>query len=463
MARTRDLTEGKPMRLILSFFIPTMLGFLFQQLYNIADTAIVGRTLGAEMLGAVGCTWSLNFLVLGFCMGSCSGFAIPLAQRFGAHDESMLRKYLYNAIWICGALSVVFSVITAILCPTMLRWMNTPEDILDAANSYLQVVFIGIPATMLYNMCCGVLRSLGDSRTPVIFLVLASVINVALDFLMILVFHMGVGGAAIATVTSQLISGIGCLIVLMKKFPILKGTADEKKYDPVIAGRLISIGFPMGLQFSITAIGTLVLQVAINGLGTTAVSALSAGNRVGNIFTCAYDALASTITTFAGQNIGAGKPERVAEGVRSASILGIVYSLIILVILWLFSPVFVGLFIDVNEFAQVSDMACYFLKLDSCFYIALLFVNVLRLAIQGMGYTSTAMLAGLFETVARILVALVLVPLLGYTGVCLAHPAAWIFACAFLFPCYFSKIRKEKERFARKSDQLSEPTKAGIT
>ena len=448
MARTRDLTEGKPIRLILSFFIPTMLGFLFQQLYNIADTAIVGRTLGAEMLGAVGCTWSLNFLVLGFCMGSCSGFAIPLAQRFGAHDPSGLRKYLYNAVWICLFLAGTLTLVTAVACPGMLRLMNTPKDIFDAANSYLRVIFIGMPATMLYNMCCCVLRSLGDSRTPVFFLVLASLINVALDFITILVFHMGVEGAAVATVVSQLISGIGCLLVLMNKFPILKGTPEERKFDPAVAKRLVAIGFPMGLQFSITAIGTLVTQFAVNDLGTSAVSALSAGNRVGNIFTCAFDALASTITTFAGQNIGARKPKRVGEGVRAASILGIVYSLITLAVLWLFAPVFVSVFIDIGEYSEVADMACYFLRLNSCFYIALMFVNVLRLAIQGMGYTSVAMLAGLFETVARILVSLFLVPVLGFTGVCMAHPAAWVMACVFLFPCFFSKLRKEKERCA---------------
>lgn len=451
MARTHDLTEGKPIRLILSFCIPTMLGFLFQQLYNIADTAIVGRTLGAEMLGAVGCTWSLNFLVLGFCMGTCSGFAIPLAQCFGARDRHSLRKNLYNSIWICLFMAGILTVITAIACPAMLRFMNTPEDILDAANSYLRVIFIGIPATMLYNMCCCVLRSLGDSRTPVFFLVLASLINVALDFVTILVFHMGVRGAAIATVTSQLLSGIGCLTVLMKKFPILKGTAEEKKFRPDVAKRLIAIGCPMGLQFSITAIGTLVVQFAVNGLGTSAISALSAGNRVGNIFTCAYDALASTITTFAGQNIGAKKPGRVSEGVKAASLLGIVYSLLTMVILWLFGPFFISLFIDPGESKEVVDMASYFLRFSSCFYIALMFVNVLRLAIQGMGYTRDAMLAGLFETVARVVVSLFLVPSLAYTGVCMAHPAAWVMACLYLFPCYFAKIKKEKERCAPQS------------
>ena len=431
----------------MSFLLPTMLGFVFQQFYNIADSAIVGRTLGAEKLAAVGCTWSLGFLVLGFCMGCCSGFAIPLAQCFGAKDEKALRAYLYNAVRICAVISVSLSVITTLLSPCLLRLMQTPEDIMQDAQSYIIIIYLGIPATMLYNMCCCVLRSLGDSKTPVIFLVAASLINVVLDFLMILSFHMGIIGAAVATVTSQLFSGIGCLIVLIRKFPILRGSQDEKKLQWKLITRLINIGVPMGLQFSITAIGGIVLQVAINGLGTLAVSALSAGNRVAGIFTCTYDALASTVTTYTGQNIGAGRPDRVSEGVRSSSLLGIMYSLIVAAVLWIFGQPMVSMFVDVNQSPQVVEMGAYLLRVDSCFYIPLMFVNVLRLAIQGMGYTREAMLAGLLETAARILVAVVLVPWLGYTGVCLAHPAAWVLACLFLFPCYFAKIGKERKRF----------------
>lgn len=449
MASTRDLTTGKPLKLILSFYFPTMFGFLFQQFYNLADSAIVGHTLGAEKLGAVGSTLSLSYLVLGFCMGCCSGFAIPMAQNFGARNEKALRKCLYHAIRICAVLSVFFTVITTLMCTTLLRWMRTPAEIIEDADIYLRICYLGIPATILYNMCCCILRALGDSRTPVYFLIMASLVNVVLDYLMILGFQMGVAGAAAATVVSQLLSGIGCLITLIRKFPILRGEPDEKKLEMDVVGRLIRIGFPMGFQFSITTIGALVLQVAVNGLGTFAVSSLTVGGRVNGIFNCAYDALGSTISNYSGQNIGAGRPDRVSQGVRASLMIGLVYTAAVTLFVWLFSPTVVGLFVDASTSPQVMEMGSYMLRVNCSFYVVLLLLFIMRMTIQGMGYTRDAMFAGLFETAARILVSAILIPAFGFSGAAFAHPAAWILACAFLCPCYFSRIRKEKRRFGR--------------
>ncbi|MCQ2458702.1 MAG: MATE family efflux transporter [Clostridia bacterium] len=447
MARTRDLTDGKPSKLILSFAAPLLFGFLFQQLYNIVDAAIVGRVLGAEMLGAVGCTGSVNFLVLGFCMGICSGFAIPVAQCFGAKDEYGLRCYVFNSVYLCAGIAVVMALATTLLCPAILRLMGTPEEILPAAVSYISVIFAGIPAMMLYNMAGGILRSLGDSRTPVIFLVMASLINVALDFLLILKANMGVAGASVATVISQICSGIGCTVVLIRRFPILRPVKDERRFRAKSAKRLLGIGLPMGLQFSITAIGTVIVQTAVNSLGTAAVAAVAAGVKVSTVFTCAYDALSSAMATFAGQNIGAGKPDRVTAGLKSAGVIGTVYSVCATAAIWLFGRTFIGVFLDPGAAAEVTELAYRYLRVNSALYIPLLFVNIVRLAIQGMGYTTQAMMAGVFEMVARSLVALLLVPPLGYPAACCANPAAWVAADIYLIPCYTVMIRRVKRKF----------------
>ncbi len=450
MARSavRDLTEGSPMKLVLGFATPLLFGFIFQQLYNIVDTAIVGQFLGANALAAVGSTGSINFLILGFCMGICSGFSIPIAQSFGAKEESDMRCFVMNSAYLSGAFGIVLAVATGLLCPAMLRWMNTPSEIVDDAVSYIQIIFFGIPATMLYNMTGGILRALGDSKTPVYFLVVASLVNIVLDLALILVIPMGVAGAAIATVVSQIVSGIGCLIVIKKRFPILHCTAEERKFRALHAKKLTNIGIPMGLQYSITAIGSVVVQVAVNGLGTIAVAAVSAAGRLNNFFCCVFDALATTMATFAGQNIGARKIRRIDEGLKAATILGIIYCIIALAVIYFFSRTMIGLFVsssDANA-AAVTDLAREYLLINGAFFIPLLFVNIVRLSIQGMGYTQIAVCAGICEMIARTLVGWLLVPIWGYTAACFASPVAWLAADAFLFPCYFRITRRLRKR-----------------
>lgn len=450
MARSavRDLTEGSPMKLVLGFATPLLFGFIFQQLYNIVDTAIVGQFLGANALAAVGSTGSINFLILGFCMGICSGFSIPIAQSFGAKEESDMRCFVMNSAYLSGAFGIVLAVATGLLCPAMLRWMNTPSEIVDDAVSYIQIIFFGIPATMLYNMTGGILRALGDSKTPVYFLVVASLVNIVLDLALILVIPMGVAGAAIATVVSQIVSGIGCLIVIKKRFPILHCTAEERKFRALHAKKLTNIGIPMGLQYSITAIGSVVVQVAVNGLGTIAVAAVSAAGRLNNFFCCVFDALATTMATFAGQNIGARKIRRIDEGLKAATILGVIYCIIALAVIYFFSRTMIGLFVsssDANA-AAVTDLAREYLLINGAFFIPLLFVNIVRLSIQGMGYTQIAVCAGICEMIARTLVGWLLVPIWGYTAACFASPVAWLAADAFLFPCYFRITRRLRKR-----------------
>ena len=443
---TRDLTEGRPLKLIVSFALPMLFGVLFQQLYSFVDTAIVGRFLGAERLAAVGATGSVNFLVIGLCLGLCSGFSIPVAQAFGAKDEREVRRCVWHAVILSSVMSIVFAVLSASLCKPLLRLMNTPEEILDHSASYIRIIFAAIPCCILYNMAGGILRALGDSRTPVVFLVMASLINIVLDLFLIIVCGMDVAGAAVATAVSQLLAGIGCVIVMIRRFPILHMTKEDRQFDFLLARKMLGTGLPMGLQFSITAIGSVMVQWSVNGLGVNTVAAISGATKLSMFFACIFDALASTMSTYVGQNVGARKLDRIRQGLRCTSVLGIVYCLLALGVVILFAGPMLGLFIDAETAPEVTAMGIRFLTTNAAFYIPLLFVNILRLSIQGMGFTRIAMLAGLAEMIARTAVSLFVVPVFGFAGACFANPAAWIMADLFLFPCYAKVLRSLYQR-----------------
>ena len=440
---TKDMTNGSPMKLILGFSVPLLFGFLFQQLYNLVDTLIVGRFLGVDALAAVGATGSLNFLIIGFCMGVCNGFAIPLAHRFGAGDYKAMRAFMMNAVYLAVVFAAVMTVLTVVYCKPILRLMRTPENIIDDAYIYIVIIFAGIPATYLYNLISGIIRSMGDSRTPVVFLTIASVLNIALDLVLIITFDMGVAGAALATVVSQAVSGLGCLIYSLGKFEILHADEEERKINTFYMKTLCNMGVPMGLQYSITAIGSVILQSAVNTLGSDAVAAMTAGSRISMFFCCPYDALGSTMATYGGQNVGAKKLDRIREGLKSCSILGIVYSIIAFVVLFFAGEWLAGFFVESARASIIGDVQL-FLMLNSAFYIPLAFVNIVRFLIQGMGYSKFAVLAGVFEMVARALVGFVFVPVFGFPAACIASPVAWIFADAFLFPAYFHVYKKTK-------------------
>ena len=442
----RDLTDGRPLKQIVSFALPLLFGTLFQQLYSFVDTAIVGRFLGAERLAAVGATGSVNFLVIGLCLGLCSGLSIPIAQAFGAKDEQELRKCVYHAVILSGMMSILFSVLSTALCRPLLRLMNTPEEIVDYSARYISVIFAAIPCCILYNMAGGILRSLGDSRTPVIFLVFASLVNIVLDLFLIIVCRMDVTGAAVATAVSQLLSGIGCVIVMIRHFPVLHLNPEDRHIDPPFAGRMLGTGLPMGLQFSITAIGSILVQWSVNGLGVNAVAAVSGASKLSMFFACVFDALASTMAAYTGQNMGARKLDRIHQGLRCASALGIVYCLAAFCVVKLLGGSLLGLFIDEKAAPEVTAMGIHYLTVNAAFYIPLLFVNIVRMSIQGMGYTRVAMLAGVFEMIARTAIALFVVPAFGFNGACFANPAAWLMADLFLFPCYLQIMRMLRQR-----------------
>ena len=447
----KDMTNGSPSKHILGFAIPMLFGMLFQQFYNLVDTIIVGKTLGVEALAGVGATGSINCRIIGFCMGVCNGFVIPVAQCFGAKKPADLRKYVFNG-YICSVVfAIVLTLASVIFCRRILIIMNTPADIIDHAYNYIVVIFIGIPTVFLYNMVSGVIRSLGDSKTPVVFLVLSSIINVVLDFFLILVCKMGVAGAGWATVTSQLISGLTCLIYMYKKYDILKGDKSERVLDRRFITNLCMNGVPMGLQYSITAIGSTILQAAVNTLGSTYVAAMTAGSKMFNFTCCPFDALGSTMATYAGQNVGAAKIKRLGQGVRSAMIIGSVYSVLSLIALYFTTDYIALLFVNASE-TTIIALTRQFILASACFYIPLTGVNVVRFCIQGMGFSVFAISAGILEMIGRAFAAIILIPNIGFIGACLASPIAWIAADAFLFPAFIHCAKKLNARHNIKSN-----------
>ena len=436
-----DMTKGSPIKLIFAFFFPVLLGNLFQQVYNLADSVIVGRFVGVNAFAGVSATGSLNFLILGFLLGMCSGCAIPVAQSFGENDPHKMRKYFANAIYLCVSLSMVMSVATVVLSRPILRWIGTPQDIMDEAYHYIVFIFGGMSATMLYNLSSGVLRAVGNTRTPLYFLILSCAVNVVLDLLFIIVFRMGVSGAAIATIVAQLFSGILCTMLIFRKYDVLRIRGDEWRADPICMKRLAAMGLPMGLQFSITAVGSLILQTAVNTLGSGAVAAIGAGAKAYMLFTCPFDAIGATIATWCGQNLGARRIDRVRTGIRVSLSVMSGYSLIAMVCVHAFGAPLIHLFIT-GANAEVIANAVRFMRTVVSFFPALLCIFVFRNALQGLGFSRIAMFAGLFELLGRAFVAFALVGPYGFNGAILANPAAWIMANVLLIPAYLIAIRR---------------------
>ncbi len=455
---TKNLTVGSPMRLIIGFALPTLFGMLFQQFYNLVDTMIVGKLLGAQALAAVGSTGSINFFVIGFCMGVCNGFAIPVAQRMGANEPSKMRRYVANAAYLAAAFALVLTVATGLLCRTILTIMRTPADIFENANAYIFVIFMGIPATFLYNLLAGVIRSLGDSKTPVYFLALSSFLNIFLDFALILWFDAGVAGAAIATVVSQGISGLACLLYMRKAYPILRMTREERRLDLHSCRVLCAMGIPMGLQYSVTAVGSIVLQSAVNTLGSLYVAAVAAGAKLFQLFACPFDAMGATMATYCGQNVGACKLDRLGQGIRACSLLGLIYALIAFVTMLFFAPQFAMFFLNPGEsqLAQLVALTSQYMVTLTAFFFPLALVNIVRFSIQGMGYSTFAILAGVLEMGARTVVGLCLVPVFGFSAACFASPAAWICADLFLIPASMACISRLRKLYPSVTEETLE-------
>lgn len=439
------MTVGSPTRDIIKFALPLICGYILQQMYLIIDAAIVGRWIGVNALAAVGASSSIMFLIMGFCNGSCAGFAIPVAQSFGAKDFSAMRSYVSNALRISAIIALVITLFTCIFCERILKIVNTPADVFHDAYIFLFLNFLAIPFTIIYNILSGFIRALGNSKQPFYFLIISSFVNIGLDILLILIIGMGVEGAGLATLLSQAFSGILCWIYIKKKMKILIPVGEEQQYDDKKVGRLLNNGIPMGLQFSITGIGIIMLQSANNALGTTYVAAFTASMRVKYLFTCVFENIGVAMATYCGQNIGARKVKRIALGIRSAIKIMLTYFIFILIIIVPLADYMMMLFVDSGETEIIHD-AAMFMRIACYFYPVLGLLTILRYSIQGLGYSNLSMMSGVMEMIARCGVSLWLVPALGFVGVCYGDPVAWIAADIFLIPAMFFIYRKIKKR-----------------
>lgn len=435
---TTDLTVGKPLFQILRFALPLVLGTLFQQLYSFADTVIVGRCLGTDALGAVGTTYSLNFLILGFVQGACVGFGIPVAETFGAKDKGGLRKYLFNGALLCVVLSVVFTLFTTLMAGPLLQLIHTPEELYADAVLYIRIIFLGIPATVLYNYASSVLRAMGDSQHPFYFLLAASVLNIGLDYLLIVPMGMGVDGAAIATVLSQLLSGGLCAFWFFTRTAKQEELTFRGQSSLLSAGhckRLAYIGFPMGFEYSVSAIGAVIMQDAINLLGSTAVAAQTAGEKIRQMFTLPMESVGMAMATYVGQNHGAHRTDRIKQGIKDGCMIQLTYCVAAWVVIFFLKPYAVGLVLGDADPAVTAGAIQYLaiMSMLFCFHGLLM---IFRNTLQGLGYSVQAIISGVGELIGRSLGGLLAVKTgLGYVGICLSNPFAWGLAmlyCMFM-------------------------------
>ena len=435
---TTDLTVGKPLFQILRFALPLVLGTLFQQLYSFADTVIVGRCLGTDALGAVGTTYSLNFLILGFVQGACVGFGIPVAETFGAKDQGGLRKYLFNGALLCVVLSVVFTLFTTLMAGPLLQLIHTPEELYADAVLYIRIIFLGIPATVLYNYASSVLRAMGDSQHPFYFLLAASVLNIGLDYLLIVPMGMGVDGAAIATVLSQLLSGGLCAFWFFTRTAKQEELTFRGQSSLLSAGhckRLAYIGFPMGFEYSVSAIGAVIMQDAINLLGSTAVAAQTAGEKIRQMFTLPMESVGMAMATYVGQNHGAHRTDRIKQGIKDGCTIQLTYCVAAWVVIFFVKPYAVGLVLGDADPAVTAGAIQYLaiMSMLFCFHGLLM---IFRNTLQGLGYSVQAIISGVGELIGRSLGGLLAVKTgLGYVGICLSNPFAWGLAmlyCMFM-------------------------------
>lgn len=437
---TKDLTRGNPLKLIFFFTIPLLIGNLFQQFYSMADTLIVGRTLGVNALAAVGCTGGITFLILGFAQGVTAGLSIITAQRFGAEDAAGVRRSFTTSILISAVTTVVLTAVSVPLARTILHLLNTPAEIEEQAYEYIIVILAGIVASMLFNLLSNIIRALGDSRTPLFFLIIASIINIVLDFVFILNFHMGVAGAGYATVLAQLISCACCIVFIAKKLPILHLHRQDWKITRQDLTAHARVAFPMGFQSSIIAIGTLILQTALNGLGSTSVAAYTAASKVDQLAIMAMMSFGMTMATYAAQNYGAGKMDRIRKGVRQCLMISVGLSVVMAFVNIVFGKYLVRLFVE--DAAGVIDLAQVYLIINSSCYFILAVLFVIRYTLQGLGKSFVPTFAGIMELVMRTVAALALVGPFGFAGASASNPLAWLGSAIPLCISYILTMRR---------------------
>ena len=432
----KDMTSGKPIKLIWNFTIPLLIGNLFQQLYNMADTFIVGRTIGVHALASVGSTGSIIFLILGFANGLTAGLAIPLAQRYGAKNYSGVKRSFYVSILISAMVAILLTILSMLFCRQILEIMQTPVEIIDGAYDYLMVIFAGIFSSMAFNLLSNIFRSIGDAKTPLYFLVIACIMNIILDVVFIAGFGMGVEGAGYATVLSQIFSALACIIYIWKKIPILRLNSKDFVAESSDVREHVRISFPMAFQSSIIAIGAIIIQITLNQLGATAVAAYTAAQKIDQVAILPMMSFGVTMATFVAQNYGAKKYDRIWRGVRDCIKLSLTFAISIGIILNLFSPIFIRAFVGVGHEEVVELGAIYFIT-NGTMYSLLSLLFIYRYTLQGVGKTFTPTVAGIMELCMRAFAAVVLSNLYGYTGATMANPLAWLGSLIPLMIAYY--------------------------
>ena len=435
-----DMTSGSPMKIILDFTLPIFIGNVFQQFYNMADAVIVGKFVGTKALAAVGSTGTIMFLIYGFVVGMTAGFTVLTAQKFGAGDMPAMRRTVAGASILSLIIGLILTAVFMILMKPWLTLMNTPSDIFADAYAYIMIISGGILAQMLYNLLASILRALGNSKVPLYFLILSALLNIVLDLVFIIVFHMGAAGAAIATVISQGVSGLLCLVYIVKKVPMLRMGREDWHPSGTLIMTQIRIGIPMALQYSITAIGTMMVQSSLNILGSTLVAAFTAASKIEQVVTQAYVAMGTTMATYGAQNMGAGNVPRIRQGFKASTIIGIIYAFIAAALVMTVGKYMSYLFVS-EDVELIMDSVDIYLKCVGTFFIPLAIVNIYRNGIQGLGYGLLPMMAGVAELVGRGVVAVIAAGQKSYLGVCLASPAAWVLASVLLIGMYYYIVK----------------------
>jgi len=441
---TKDMTIGNPARLIFFYAIPILIGNIFQQFYSMVDTIIVGKYIGSDALAGVGLTGPLNFFVLGFTIGITGGFSVIVAQRFGAKDEEGLKRSVATILALCVAITIIITIVAVAMTGFALRSINTPVEVYRYSYEYIVVIFAGIGATILYNMLAGLLRAIGNSRTPLYFLLIASFLNIVLDLLFVIVFKLETAGAAYATVISQAVSGILCLLYIKRKYPILH--IGKKDFVPDVRFALshMKIGLPMAFQFSITAIGAIILQGALNLLGASKIAAFTTAVKAEQLFTQPAGTFGVTMANYTGQNLGANRIDRIKEGVRKCTVIALCFSMFASLMLAFYGKYIVRLFIkaDTADFAVIFEYAQKYFNIIIFFFPFLFMLFIFRNVLQGSGHSFMPFMAGVLELFARSLAAKLLPPRIDFYGICLAGPIAWVAAAVFLCFAYMSVMKK---------------------
>ena len=444
-----DLTKGNPAKVILSFSLPVILGNIFQQVYNFVDTVIVGRFINYEALAGVGITNCFTFLVLGFVWGITSGLSIRTAQLFGAKDMDGMRRSVGTSLIICVAMTLLLTLLTLVLTAPLLKLINTGPEVYDYAHDYLIVIFGGVFAQVAYNMISYILRALGDSKTPLYFLIFSSVLNVGLDLLFIITFGWGVRGAAFATVLAQAISALFCFIYAFRRYPELKLTRKDFQTDWAFAWEHLRIGIPMALQFSITATGIVILQAALNIFPPTYIAGFTAASKVQSLFVQIPIAFGVAIASYVGQNWGAGEIGRVRKGVNATLVMILCVCVVMSTTMTLLSHPMTSLFLnaDAGEMvAPIYDASHRYLRVTAVFFPFLYLIFLYRNALQGVGKTFLPLMAGVLELVIRTVAALTLPRHFGYDGIVFTDVLSWIGACILLLISYFVQMPRAQKK-----------------